>query len=478
MSPGRPTVGPLPACHPVSCPEWTGDATRRHGPNPHPDRTGNPQPASRPGGCLRPVENNKEAPTIMKPLLQLTLQHLSQRMQRKRERGAITVLVATLMGFGVLTGSAAMVVDVGGIYVERGQLQSGADAAAQIVARSCLSGGCDTTTGAANQVALAQTAASRNRKAGDTQITEVYKVCGTWGKLDPCTTTKSGTISTCVGARPGTGGDNYVEVWVRTKSTTTNETVLPPTLSRSLAGNGDYNGTSITMCARMTKTGFQNEACVKAADATYTHTFNGPLGTATIKPDHRLCPGESQDVTLVSYTAPDDNFALPQFVYDVSQQTIDSTTSTSTGLTFKVDVPACYTQVDFVFRTEPINPLADTNNLYNNLKIGSPNGLGSRSVGVNGWYNGGTATCAPKPSVTWNGTTCTNVSANLTNGSTANVDASFMITSGAGTQYVHVAKGASTKVTIAAADADGSGVTIQDNTFVTTTRVWSKPRGC
>jgi hypothetical protein len=77
-----------------------------------------------------------------------------------KDRGAITVLVAVLMV--VLLGSVAIAVDVGAIYSERAQLQSGADAAAIATAQECArkdsSDACSTTStlagGLANQNAL------------------------------------------------------------------------------------------------------------------------------------------------------------------------------------------------------------------------------------------------------------------------------------------------------------------------------------
>ncbi len=63
----------------------------------------------------------------------------------------IGVLVAVLIGGGVLTGMGALVVDVGQLYQERAELQNGADAAALGVAKSCALGTC--TLAAAGQVA-------------------------------------------------------------------------------------------------------------------------------------------------------------------------------------------------------------------------------------------------------------------------------------------------------------------------------------
>ncbi|QHK22252.1 pilus assembly protein TadG [Pseudarthrobacter psychrotolerans] len=79
---------------------------------------------------------------------------------KAKDRGAITVIVALLMV--VLLGSVAIAVDVGAIYSERAQLQSGADAAAIGIAQNCARDAsdplCSTTstlaTSLANQNAL------------------------------------------------------------------------------------------------------------------------------------------------------------------------------------------------------------------------------------------------------------------------------------------------------------------------------------
>lgn len=55
------------------------------------------------------------------------------------ERGASAVLVAVLLV--PLLGFAAIALDVGALYVERGQLQNGADAAALAIAQSCATDG-------------------------------------------------------------------------------------------------------------------------------------------------------------------------------------------------------------------------------------------------------------------------------------------------------------------------------------------------
>jgi len=62
-------------------------------------------------------------------------------MRRLRnDDGSIAIIVAIVMV--VLLGMATLVVDVGRLYVERRQLQNGADAAALAVAVDCAHGSC------------------------------------------------------------------------------------------------------------------------------------------------------------------------------------------------------------------------------------------------------------------------------------------------------------------------------------------------
>src|SRR5262249_58805836 len=68
------------------------------------------------------------------------------RLLGKDDRGAIGIMVAVLLGGGVLLGMAALVVDVGQIYQNRAELQNGADAGALAVARQCGLNNCTNTT--------------------------------------------------------------------------------------------------------------------------------------------------------------------------------------------------------------------------------------------------------------------------------------------------------------------------------------------
>ncbi|KXK63154.1 hypothetical protein AWW66_04240 [Micromonospora rosaria] len=143
--------------------------------------------------------------------------------------------------------------------------------------------------------------------------------------------------------------------------------------------------------------------CVDAEKARYTHEFAGREGTAKITlTNGPLCAGQEQDVALVSYLAPSARFATPQYVFDTSVKKfagVGEGELQQATLEFKVEVPACFTQVDFVFGSEIIDPLDDDSPRYDNRKIGSDSGIGARSEGPPAWYNGGEDTCVAAPAV-------------------------------------------------------------------------------
>lgn len=60
------------------------------------------------------------------------------------DRGAVSVLVALLLV--ALLGFAALVIDVGALYAERAELQTGSDAAALAIAQDCAEGNCGNPT--------------------------------------------------------------------------------------------------------------------------------------------------------------------------------------------------------------------------------------------------------------------------------------------------------------------------------------------
>lgn len=75
----------------------------------------------------------------------------------KSERGAVAITVAFLMVS--LVGFTAIAVDVGTLYMDRKELQNGADAAALALAQSCAQGACE-----ADQPAMATSYARGNKR--------------------------------------------------------------------------------------------------------------------------------------------------------------------------------------------------------------------------------------------------------------------------------------------------------------------------
>jgi Flp pilus assembly protein TadG len=155
------------------------------------------------------------------------------------ERGAIGVLVAVLIGGGVLFGMAALVVDVGQLYQERAELQNGADAAALAVAKSCATGNCTPS--------LAAQYANLNASKLTGGTAAVNLVCGTGSGLAPCTTPSTGQMFDCPAA-PAAGA-GFVDVHTSTQLPG-GSTLLPPIFARTLTGMGNYQGSTVYACAQ------------------------------------------------------------------------------------------------------------------------------------------------------------------------------------------------------------------------------------
>lgn len=168
------------------------------------------------------------------------MQRLTRRFGApvRDDSGAVTVLVALLLG-GVLLGMGALVIDVGALYSERRELQNGADFAALTVAGDCA---VDVVTCATASTSTAQTYADANAK--DNKAT-VDNVCGTATGLIACTGGKLGPWD-CAATPPSAP---YVQVRTSTKTASDN-TVLPPILSRTLVGNGGDSGHQVRACGR------------------------------------------------------------------------------------------------------------------------------------------------------------------------------------------------------------------------------------
>jgi Flp pilus assembly protein TadG len=160
-----------------------------------------------------------------------------------RERGAVAVLIAILLGSGVLLTCGALVVDVGGAYAERAQLQNGADSAALATANACA---VSTTacTGSTDASTAAGWFANANANDGTSALTAV---CGhaANGRLQACPT--GSQLTGCQSTAPA-AGSNYAEVHTRTR-TSSGSGFLPPAFGRAVLGSR-YPGMQEDACAR------------------------------------------------------------------------------------------------------------------------------------------------------------------------------------------------------------------------------------
>jgi hypothetical protein len=199
-------------------------------------------------------------------------------MRRLRRRGddegAVAVLVAILLGGGVLLGMGALTIDIGLIAHEREQLQGGADAAAWVVALSCTR----TPDTCADQAPLAQRQADGN--ALDGRAASALTVCTTG-----CGSVPRGRTEPCP-ALPADLTASFAEV-----RTTTREagggTLLPPVLAQTLIGG--HAGTAVTACAQVawgapvtgTVLAVGVAHCTWAAATSGGATYPSPSGTVS-----------------------------------------------------------------------------------------------------------------------------------------------------------------------------------------------------
>ncbi|HET9517713.1 MAG TPA: pilus assembly protein TadG-related protein [Actinoplanes sp.] len=166
------------------------------------------------------------------------MRRLIRRGRRATDEGAVAATLAVVLGTGVLLGMAAVVVDVGRLYAEREQLQSGADAAAWTVAETCV----QEPDQCADQAASAGQYADVNAADGAADIAEI---CGRGSGLPTCPAAATNRTA-CLGTAPATG--NYAEVRTSTRRSD-GDTLLPATFARFFTG--DDSGTSVAACSRV-----------------------------------------------------------------------------------------------------------------------------------------------------------------------------------------------------------------------------------
>ncbi|MEU4568432.1 cell wall anchor protein [Micromonospora sp. NPDC023956] len=236
-------------------------------------------------------------------------------------------------------------------------------------------------------------------------------------------------------------------------------------------------------------TGSPASSCVRAEQARYTHTFDGPKGEASITlTNGPLCAGEKQEFALVSYIAPSATFAVPQYVFDTSVKAFTSVAEGAIGavtkLEFAVEVPACFTQVDFVFGSAVIDPITEKGDRYGDRKVGSSTGIGARSTGDraffdgrsdDAWYNGGAGTCVQAPAVEAKSDCTGGVELVLTN--RGNVPATFTLR-GSGDFAEKVTVPAGGNVTKKLTAEQGKEITAEARGMETWKGGWEKPADC
>jgi hypothetical protein len=174
----------------------------------------------------------------MRNLMARLTQPVARRVGRS-ERGAIGVLVAVLIGGGVLVGMGALVIDVGQLYQERAELQDGADAAALGVAKTCAIGVCLPIT------AGLYAGPNASRLTGGSE--GVSQVCGRGSLLLPGCPVSSGKLIDCPAAPPA--GTSYLDVHTTTRLAN-GSSLLPPAFARTLLGNRGFRGANVNACAQ------------------------------------------------------------------------------------------------------------------------------------------------------------------------------------------------------------------------------------
>jgi hypothetical protein len=209
--------------------------------------------------------------------LPVSIRRLRVRIAPHRggDRGAVAVLVALLLGSGLLIGLLALVVDMGNIYVEREQLQSGADAGAGKVAQVCAMdpATCASPEFASSAATIAGGYADDNSGDG---TSEVSVVCGRGGDLGPCPP-PTGTAADCVKDAPETG--DYIEIHTGTRLAD-GSTALPPVFAEAVISG--YRGATVTACARAR---WGPAAAARLSLAVSVCDWNAGTGGGTLFPD-------------------------------------------------------------------------------------------------------------------------------------------------------------------------------------------------
>ncbi|WP_033345363.1 pilus assembly protein TadG-related protein [Catenuloplanes japonicus] len=168
---------------------------------------------------------------------------LTEWRPRRRDRGAVAVLVSMMITSGMVFGLGALTVDVGLIYAERAQLQTAADAAAIAVAKVCAMRRPECN----EDLMLLEGGRYARQNVKDAGV-EVSAVCGVvhvpaseHKPIQPCLQPAS-NLTACLGSRSG----DYIEVRVRT-ARDGETSALPPVFAGAVTGT---DGVTVAACAR------------------------------------------------------------------------------------------------------------------------------------------------------------------------------------------------------------------------------------
>jgi hypothetical protein len=156
------------------------------------------------------------------------------RRRCRDENGAIAVIVAILLGSGVLLGMGALVIDVGEFYNERALLTNAAQEAAVAIAKSCVTGSCATIPAVGDVQAAIK---------GPGSIS-IGTICGS-GTLGACPAAAAGTVS----CPPAASGVGYVDVYASTPLTG-RSALLPAAFPATLPGLHAFAGKNMSVCVQ------------------------------------------------------------------------------------------------------------------------------------------------------------------------------------------------------------------------------------
>ncbi|OKI40369.1 pilus assembly protein TadG-related protein [Micromonospora sp. CB01531] len=231
------------------------------------------------------------------------------RRLRRDDRGGVATVFGVLFAGGVLLGMLALVVDVGQLYVEREELQSGADAAAIAVAKSCAAD-LSTCTDVNRRNIAGRYARDNARDGAANALTICGSVAGV-ADLFPCPA-RAGNLTRCIDGAPS-GSGRYLEVRTST-ATSDGSTLLPPSFARALLGNEDYEGTTVGACARVSWGAPKAGLAVTFSKCEWDHaTKNGehfpapPPYPANPIPS----PGDAYEVVLRTHDSKDPSSLCP-----------------------------------------------------------------------------------------------------------------------------------------------------------------------